>query len=247
MTILDALKKMHRYNYMHLPVQNGNSIIGLVNVQQLTMAMLHYLYKKSVSQAKGKEPVWSAFWDSAFAPTSNDESESPLRFEDSSLVDQFTHHSILPSNSVSEINAQPIETTLAFKIKDVVRGATYKLSFGTDSMAELLVAIRQKLLIEEFQHPLYYIDEEQDSILIGSEQDLQDAITAMQKLNIRKLMLVYGNIEPRSDLEKTETTIPLPLLNTNSGKFNVSSLMTQIALTSGIVVISAFLIKKLWT
>ena len=28
---------------MHLPVQNELQLVGLVNVQQLTMAMLHYL------------------------------------------------------------------------------------------------------------------------------------------------------------------------------------------------------------
>ena len=42
--MLDALKRMHTYHYMHLPVVDSENItIGLVDVQQLTMSMIDYL------------------------------------------------------------------------------------------------------------------------------------------------------------------------------------------------------------
>ena len=42
-TILQALKRMHAHHYLHLPVVDGSHVCGLVDVQQLTMAMLTYL------------------------------------------------------------------------------------------------------------------------------------------------------------------------------------------------------------
>lgn len=46
---MDALKKLHAGHYLHLPVTVGLTPVGLVDVQQLTMAMLNYLMKKEYS------------------------------------------------------------------------------------------------------------------------------------------------------------------------------------------------------
>lgn len=44
-SILDAMKKLHVGHFLHLPVIDGTSPVGLVDVMTLTVAMLTYLVK----------------------------------------------------------------------------------------------------------------------------------------------------------------------------------------------------------
>ncbi|KAJ1546777.1 hypothetical protein HK096_004740 [Nowakowskiella sp. JEL0078] len=67
-SILDALKKLHIGHYLHLPVVDNNYPVGLVDVLELTIAMLNYLVsKESVPESSGNEgPMWNRFWNSTF-------------------------------------------------------------------------------------------------------------------------------------------------------------------------------------
>ncbi len=59
-TILDALKKLYAGHYLHLPVTVGLTPVGLVDVQQLTMAMLNYLMKKEYSSTPAQNSEGNA-------------------------------------------------------------------------------------------------------------------------------------------------------------------------------------------
>ncbi|KAJ3325063.1 hypothetical protein HDU76_013257 [Blyttiomyces sp. JEL0837] len=78
-TILEALKKLHVGHYLHLPVVDGRTPVGLVDVLTLTMAMLDYLMAKegaNVETASDAGPIWNKFWNSTFAGGSVVETES---------------------------------------------------------------------------------------------------------------------------------------------------------------------------
>ncbi|KAJ3227689.1 hypothetical protein HK099_000794 [Clydaea vesicula] len=81
-TILDALKKLHIGHYLHLPVVSGTTPVGLLDVQQLTMAMLNYLISKDVSNNQESGPMWNKFWNSTFAPHTNSIGNSHSQMDD---------------------------------------------------------------------------------------------------------------------------------------------------------------------
>ncbi|KAI8800778.1 hypothetical protein BJ742DRAFT_840332 [Cladochytrium replicatum] len=71
-SILDALKKLHVGHYLHLPVVDGGVPAGLVDVLQLTIAMLNYLVSKDTA-GETEGPMWNRFWNSTFAGSANDD------------------------------------------------------------------------------------------------------------------------------------------------------------------------------
>ncbi|KAJ3157450.1 hypothetical protein HDU86_003342 [Geranomyces michiganensis] len=80
-SVLEALKKLHSGHYLHLPVVDGSTPVGLVDMMTLTISMLTYLASKDKDTAAGAAaqaesgPMWNHFWNSTFAG-SNLESES---------------------------------------------------------------------------------------------------------------------------------------------------------------------------
>ncbi|KAJ3012800.1 hypothetical protein HKX48_006080 [Thoreauomyces humboldtii] len=78
-SILDALKKLHSGHYLHLPVVDAGTPVGLIDMMTLTVAMLTYLASKDgVPDATAQPesgPMWNRFWNSTFAG-SNNETES---------------------------------------------------------------------------------------------------------------------------------------------------------------------------
>ncbi|KAJ3148709.1 hypothetical protein HDU89_004559 [Geranomyces variabilis] len=81
-SVLEALKKLHSGHYLHLPVVDGSTPVGLVDMMTLTISMLTYLASKDKDTAAGAAaqaesgPMWNHFWNSTFAGGSNLESES---------------------------------------------------------------------------------------------------------------------------------------------------------------------------
>ncbi|KAI9091112.1 hypothetical protein DFS34DRAFT_635870 [Phlyctochytrium arcticum] len=83
-SILEALKKLHAGHYLHLPVVEGNTPVGLVDVMTLTISMLTYIMTKETAKDGAINnnnnnaeagPMWNNFWNSTFAG-SNVETES---------------------------------------------------------------------------------------------------------------------------------------------------------------------------
>ncbi|KAJ3237005.1 hypothetical protein HDU78_004296 [Chytriomyces hyalinus] len=93
-SILEALKKLHVGHYLHLPVVEDETPVGLVDVLTLTMGMLNYLMNKETSNdgesadaavttsVTGDGPMWNRFWNSTFNANSVVETESHASMED---------------------------------------------------------------------------------------------------------------------------------------------------------------------
>ncbi|KAJ3229250.1 hypothetical protein HDU81_005515 [Chytriomyces hyalinus] len=108
-SILDALKKLHVGHYLHLPVVEDETPVGLVDVLTLTMAMLNYLMNKEISNdvessdaavttsVTGDGPMWNRFWNSTFNAGSIVETESHASMDDDHR--SVSSNSLLPHTS----------------------------------------------------------------------------------------------------------------------------------------------------
>ncbi|KAJ3191713.1 hypothetical protein HK101_007485 [Irineochytrium annulatum] len=87
-TILDALKKLKAGHYLHLPVVDHGTTLGLVDVLTLTINMLEYLMSRNgepVESGPESGPMWNKvlqFWNTTFAPAYT-ETETQSATEDS--------------------------------------------------------------------------------------------------------------------------------------------------------------------
>ena len=149
-TILEALKKLRDGHYLHLPVVDESSPVGLVDVMTLTICMLTYLMTRDASSlakdptANDDGPLWNKFWNSTFANAQqdidNDESSqasdgkmistaslvTPARAKRQS-VDRLSTSYALQSDDVSPTRLstaakQEADFYFAFKLKDMTRG-----------------------------------------------------------------------------------------------------------------------------
>jgi len=93
-SILQALKKMHDGHYLNLPVVEGTTIIGMVDVLKLTYATLEQMYSMQTQENGGSDngsgPMWNKFWNSVNGENGDD--------NDSVISD-----SLAPSQSASNI------------------------------------------------------------------------------------------------------------------------------------------------
>ncbi|KAJ3031817.1 UNVERIFIED_CONTAM: hypothetical protein HDU68_012323 [Siphonaria sp. JEL0065] len=105
-SILDALKMLHAGHYLHLPVCDGNTPIGLVDVLTLTMSMLDYMINTenkdqalSYNAAEPSGPLWNNFWNSTWSTVDSESNAGSEAFSDD-------HHS-----SFSQPQNRPISTS----------------------------------------------------------------------------------------------------------------------------------------
>jgi len=94
-TILEALRKMHDGHYLNLPVvDEGKSVVGMVDVLKLTYATLeqmHSIQGEAGGQGQEGGPMWNKFWQS-FGAGHDDDAASVMS------------DSIAPSQSASQYN-----------------------------------------------------------------------------------------------------------------------------------------------
>ncbi|KNC96179.1 uncharacterized protein SPPG_08334 [Spizellomyces punctatus DAOM BR117] len=109
-SILDALKRLHAGHYLHLPVVDAGTPVGLVDVMTLTISMLTYLISKDggadVSAESG--PMWNRFWNSTFAAsTVETESDRHSAASDSIASSAVSHNYLPPTPSERNYRMHP--------------------------------------------------------------------------------------------------------------------------------------------
>ncbi|KAJ3352735.1 hypothetical protein HDU83_007683 [Entophlyctis luteolus] len=84
-SILDALKLLHAGHYLHLPVCDGATPIGLVDVLTLTISMLDYMLagnQTSSTTAETSGPLWNQFWNSTWSAVDSESNAGSEAFSD---------------------------------------------------------------------------------------------------------------------------------------------------------------------
>ncbi|KAG0344179.1 hypothetical protein BG004_004669, partial [Podila humilis] len=197
MTILDALKKMHDNHYLHLPVvDDQGQMAGLVDVLQVSFAMLNQMNTIQGDAASEGGPVWNKFWESSFTrdETGSEVSASDVR---SGFVPPSSDAHYGGTNSAVESTARfetssshvgPLSGEMGaefiFKFKEQ-SGQVHRFSSSSRSFAELHDKIVEKLggLAADADVTMSYCDEENDQVLILQDADMVDAVQMAYRNN----------------------------------------------------------------
>lgn len=164
MTVRAALDKMHMGHYLHLPVRSasGHSVIGLVDVLELTYLTMNQLLRQqlvrpsaetvNMGQEGANGPMWSQFWD-AMDTADSHTVISPVKkqmvdedMEDSASVQTPSQHgsqaSVIPNAASSQF--------FVFKFRDPLNGTTQRFTINTvyndvqSPLAELLTSVAKQ-------------------------------------------------------------------------------------------------------
>lgn len=207
---------------MHLPVLDGQVPVGLVDVQQLTMAMLNYLVNKDqdvTNPIKEQGPMWNKFWNSIEAPNVDKESDIV------SLTEEVisNHHSPkrtsrAPSVSMRAESVIEDPTVYPFKIRDMKTSKNFWVSSHFESVSELLSVIQSKTGINT--KLVSYQDDDGDLVEIKTDGDLKDAVGIAKQCNWGRVTLVLNNSREkakpvsRQNVDILDTKVPLNVIVT---------------------------------
>ncbi|CAG8434419.1 1982_t:CDS:2 [Ambispora gerdemannii] len=214
MTILDALRKMHGGHYQHLPLLDQNtSVVGVVDIIQLTYTTLNTLKSMQLQEADG--PVWNKFWNAVTMEENNSDSLSDhrtnhngsLSIENPSIRNPSTG-ATSPSSTVDiavpELNrrfstaSKLDDDTFTFKFTDPSSSQTHRFNAPCKDLEDFLSAIRGKICMDlPFDLTISYIDDENDKIVLSSDDDLQTAVSAARKAQSNLIRLV-AELQPQS-------------------------------------------------
>lgn len=208
---------MHSGHYLHLPVIDGAIPVGLVDVQQLTLAMLSYLVsKESLQETTG--PMWGAFWNSTLTLTA-DETESvdssPRRLSRTPSLHQSFQVPSTPTPTF--IQEEPV-----FKIKDGKR-----ILYMTEKYSDYREFTNILWAKVGFQCEFSYQDEDGDDCCIECSSDLEQAVALARRTNGKVIILV----------KRADDFVE---------KFNQVPVGLQVAAGLTVVLISAFVLKRLF-
>ncbi|GJT21611.1 CBS domain-containing protein CBSCBSPB1-like protein [Tanacetum coccineum] len=172
--IVDALHTMHDGKFLHLPVVDRDGfIVSIVDVLHITHAAIATVGNATGVSNEGGSSMMQKFWDSAMALT-------PIYDEDDTRSEssvKLTSESGDPGKSP----AYPLSThpnSFAFKIQDK-RGRMHRFICDFRSLTDLITAILQRVGGEIDRNNLpqiLYEDEDQDKVVISSDNDLTAAV-----------------------------------------------------------------------
>jgi len=210
--IITALRKMNESNYLHLPVVDDDGLlIGVVDILELTCIYLNQFntttkVSTDATSSNGEGPMWNKFWNAALNDYSDVESLTASGYDQRSLsnynpsTDANFH---LPNYPISETNYSALdsmensvqmypmgsESTFTFKFKDK-KGLVHKITSSSYDYSLLMSVICKKLKREvDEKIQISYLDEDDDNIVISSNQDLSDAVEMARRMKQTKLIL----------------------------------------------------------
>ncbi|KAL6612769.1 CBS-domain-containing protein [Neocallimastix californiae] len=215
--IVTALRKMNESNYLHLPVVDDDGLlIGVVDILELTCI---YLSQFNTSKANtdttssnGEGPMWNKFWNAALNDYSDIDASTNNGYDQPSFSNYTPAGDTtfnLPNYPMSENNysvADSIEnkvqmypmgseSTFTFKFKDE-QGLVHKITSSAYDYQLLMSVICKKLrrnVDDKIQ--ISYLDEDDDYIVISSNQDLSDAVEMARRMKQTKLLLHINDFD----------------------------------------------------
>jgi len=216
--IVTALRKMNESNYLHLPVVDDDGLlIGVVDILELTCIYLNQFNTTTRSNtdaasSNGEGPMWNKFWNAALNDYSEIETNTNNGYDQPSFsnytpVGDTTFN--LPNYPMSENNysvADSIEnkvqmypmgseSSFTFKFKDE-QGSVHKITSSAYDYQLLMSMICKKLrrnVDDKIQ--ISYLDEDEDYIVISSNQDLSDAVEMARRMKQTKLLLFINDFD----------------------------------------------------
>jgi len=241
--IVTALRKMNESNYLHLPVMDDEGIlIGVVDILELTCIYLNQFNTTSnrvstdATSSNGEGPMWNKFWNAALNDYSDEiESYTASGYDQPSLSNYNTGTNDttfnLPNYPVSETNYNVLDTTMesrvqmypmgsestfTFKFKDE-KGLVHKITSSSYDYSLLMSVICKKLKKEvDEKIQISYLDEDNDDIVISSNQDLSDAVEMARRMKQTKLILHINDFNTEEEQPAILSEASFEIGNNNS-------------------------------
>ncbi|ETW07830.1 hypothetical protein H310_02254 [Aphanomyces invadans] len=225
-TILDALHSMHDGKFLHLPILNDDGVVvGLADVLQVTCGVVHHMGSFQQQHTANVNPVWNQFWNSMFNPPTTPSASSPSSREAAAAppIGTASHASATSSASSfprydhdSATFAPPLELpaaplTFAYKLTDLVHH-THRFTATATDLAELLQQVRDRTGLLHEDVNLYYVDDENDTVLLFADQDLKDAVALATEHSAAYLRLKVQPAAAVADKETDDSLEDLPNL-----------------------------------
>lgn len=197
-TILDALHKMHDGKFLHLPVlgQDGQ-IVACLDVLQLTHAAISMVEGSSEAVNGMANTMMQKFWDSTLALEPADEEFDTQSELSGMMASEYaeTGRSVYP----------PVAgNTFYFKFKDQ-KGRMHRFCCGTETLAELVIAVVQRLELGDDERDniqLLYEDDERDKIVLTADVDLFGAVNLARLAGWKVLRLHIENVHTKPEATK---------------------------------------------
>ncbi|XP_076881662.1 CBS domain-containing protein CBSCBSPB1-like [Bidens hawaiensis] len=185
--IVDALHTMHDGKFLHLPVVDREGfVVAIVDVLHITHAAIATVGNATGINNEGGSSMMQTFWDSAMELASADDDDE-TRSENSL---KMTSESGDTGKSVAYPSTDR-PNSFAFKIQDK-RGRMHRFICDSHSLSDLTTIIIQRLggEIERNNIPqILYEDEEEDKVVITSDNDLTAAVEHAQLAGWKGLRL----------------------------------------------------------
>ncbi|KAG9288935.1 hypothetical protein G9A89_019557 [Geosiphon pyriformis] len=226
-SILDALKKMYDGHFLNLPVVDSGHIMGMVDVLKLTYATMEQMYsiQGQDNHESSAGPMWGRFWNSL----NNEDNESAV--SDSISPSQSASNipppspashmrgsghispipEIHPSESASAIDDSGSmasfvrghdENMFTFKFKSPA-GKTHRFTVDYHHLYDLRNHVASKLPKTIKAFTLAYVDDDNDQVIMSSDEDVIDAVKIAQRQGLSRVLLHVNEIEEKKSSSKS--------------------------------------------
>ncbi|PIN24248.1 hypothetical protein CDL12_03015 [Handroanthus impetiginosus] len=185
-TILEALHIMHDAKFLHLPVVDKDGCVAAcVDVLQITHAAISMVETGSGAVNDVANTVMQKFWDSALNLEPSDDFDTHSEMSMSQYV-----ASDATEQAKSGYPSLGLGNSFSFKFEDR-KGRVHRFSFGTESLAELVSAVMQRVgeSSSQSQPQLLYEDDEGDKVLLTTDGDLVGAVNNARSMGLKVLRL----------------------------------------------------------
>ncbi|KAL0343218.1 UNVERIFIED_CONTAM: CBS domain-containing protein CBSCBSPB3 [Sesamum angustifolium] len=205
-TILEALHIMHDGKFLHLPVvDKDGGIAACLDVLQITHAAISMVESSSGTGNDIANTVLQNFWDSALNLEPPDDFDT---HSDMSMPQYATSEGVEPAKSTYP--SLGLGNSFSFKFKDQ-KGRVHRFNFGTDSLSELVSAVKLRVGASSDQScpQLLYEDDEGDKVLLTTDGDLLSAVTHARSAGqkILRLHLEYYESSQETTKPSSETIV----------------------------------------
>ena len=194
-TLFQALEQMHQKRYHHLPIVDGDRVVGLADILKLTYTTLDEL-----TWSQDQLP-WTNLWDTMV--------HTSLRVPvDSEMICPDESASIIRSDTSDTID----EDTFLFKFKDFERLKTHRRRGRCNDLSGLIEFVYSKQQRRRFNEiRLVYMDDEGDMIRIHNERDLEDAVLVAKAAGWRSLLILIDKTFTPPQIQELFCVSPLTL------------------------------------
>ncbi|CAG8558198.1 46334_t:CDS:2 [Gigaspora margarita] len=267
-TILQALRQMQDERYQHLPVINGKKIIvGMVDILQLTYSTLNTLRTLNGEQVESG-PVWNKFWNTLSTEDPKSEGSSDPMNEtfmssnsiDRPIIKQRPNSTILTPPSSDTLYSSRRESRIFSKIDDghyiykcKLEGSdqSHRFTSDTQNFTKLNKLIRSKMNIpEDADITISYIDEENDKIMLASDEDMTIAMDVAkgQKSPLIRLCVEVKSSELADNISRVILSDNIPSITqpTQSQQFPLSESATAVTIGSFLSIGVAIGVGVMW-